>query len=92
MSLGSPSQIRGSQEGKGSRKVDHVVKRGGISCPARPSSPPGDKLDVDYIERRLGHLTPVQESCLIQLRQWLQENHKGKVGAGLGLGEQIHVE
>uniref|UniRef100_A0A8C4KZL9 SEC14 like lipid binding 5 n=1 Tax=Equus asinus asinus TaxID=83772 RepID=A0A8C4KZL9_EQUAS len=52
---------------------------GGISCPARPSSPPGDKLDVDYIERRLGHLTPVQESCLIQLRQWLQENHKGKI-------------
>uniref|UniRef100_A0A8C4PF88 SEC14 like lipid binding 5 n=1 Tax=Equus asinus asinus TaxID=83772 RepID=A0A8C4PF88_EQUAS len=79
VSLGSPSQIRGSQEGKGSRKVDHMVKRGGISCPARPSSPPGDKLDVDYIERRLGHLTPVQESCLIQLRQWLQENHKGKI-------------
>ncbi|XP_046523430.1 SEC14-like protein 5 isoform X2 [Equus quagga] len=54
-----------------------------------PSNPPtpapetvgldGDKLDVDYIERRLGHLTPVQESCLIQLRQWLQENHKGKI-------------
>ncbi|XP_023472130.2 SEC14-like protein 5 [Equus caballus] len=54
-----------------------------------PSNPPtpapetvgldGDKLDADYIERRLGHLTPVQESCLIQLRQWLQENHKGKI-------------
>ncbi|XP_045398489.1 SEC14-like protein 5 [Lemur catta] len=38
----------------------------------------GDKLDADYIERCLGHLTPMQESCLIQLRRWLQETHKGK--------------
>ncbi|KAF3818937.1 hypothetical protein GH733_012354 [Mirounga leonina] len=38
-----------------------------------------DKLDADYIERYLGHLTPVQESCLIQLRHWLQETHKGKI-------------
>nr|XP_031303434.1 SEC14-like protein 5 [Camelus dromedarius] len=38
----------------------------------------GDKLDADYIERCLGHLTPMQESCLIQLRHWLQETHKGK--------------
>ncbi|XP_039741215.1 SEC14-like protein 5 [Pteropus medius] len=39
----------------------------------------GDKLDADYIERCLGQLTPMQESCLIQLRRWLQENHKGKI-------------
>ncbi|XP_004864894.1 SEC14-like protein 5 isoform X1 [Heterocephalus glaber] len=39
----------------------------------------GDKLDADYIERYLGHLTPMQESCLIQLRHWLQETHKGKI-------------
>ncbi|KAK2501332.1 LOW QUALITY PROTEIN: hypothetical protein MC885_020103, partial [Smutsia gigantea] len=39
----------------------------------------GDKLDADYIERCLGHLTPMQESCLIQLRHWVQETHKGKV-------------
>ncbi|XP_045849435.1 SEC14-like protein 5 isoform X4 [Meles meles] len=39
----------------------------------------GDKLDADYIQRYLGHLTPVQESCLIQLRHWLQETHKGKI-------------
>ncbi|XP_023369589.1 SEC14-like protein 5 [Otolemur garnettii] len=55
----------------------------------RPSSAPGpapetvstdgDKLDSDYIERCLGHLTPMQESCLIQLRHWLQETHKGKI-------------
>lgn len=40
---------------------------------------PADKLDADYIRRYLGDLTPLQESCLIRLRQWLQENHKGKV-------------
>ncbi len=38
-----------------------------------------DKLDADYISRYLGMLTPFQESCLIRLRQWLQETHKGKV-------------
>lgn len=40
---------------------------------------PADKLDADYIRRYLGDLTPLQESCFIRLRQWLQENHKGKV-------------
>lgn len=40
---------------------------------------PVDKLDADYIRRYLGDLTPLQESCLIRLRQWLQETHKGKV-------------
>lgn len=40
---------------------------------------PDDKLDADYIRRYLGDLTPLQESCLIRLRQWLQENHKGKI-------------
>ncbi|XP_010642438.1 SEC14-like protein 5 [Fukomys damarensis] len=39
----------------------------------------GDKLDADYIERCLGRLTPMQESCLIQLRHWLQETHTGKI-------------
>lgn len=38
-----------------------------------------DKLDADYIKRYLGDLTPLQESCLIRLRHWLQETHKGKV-------------
>uniref|UniRef100_A0A8C7Q4E9 SEC14 like lipid binding 1 n=1 Tax=Oncorhynchus mykiss TaxID=8022 RepID=A0A8C7Q4E9_ONCMY len=37
------------------------------------------KLDADYIKRYLGDLTPLQESCLIRLRQWLQESHKGKI-------------
>uniref|UniRef100_A0A8C8GU05 SEC14-like 1 n=1 Tax=Oncorhynchus tshawytscha TaxID=74940 RepID=A0A8C8GU05_ONCTS len=36
-------------------------------------------LDADYIKRYLGDLTPLQESCLIRLRQWLQESHKGKI-------------
>ncbi|XP_071975909.1 SEC14-like protein 5 isoform X2 [Engystomops pustulosus] len=39
----------------------------------------GDKLEAEYIERYLGHLTPLQESALIHLRQWLQETHKGKI-------------
>ncbi|XP_042198345.1 SEC14-like protein 1 [Callorhinchus milii] len=40
---------------------------------------PDDKLEADYIERYLGDLTPLQESCLIRLRTWLQETHKGKI-------------
>uniref|UniRef100_A0A3Q2UJ94 SEC14-like protein 1 n=2 Tax=Fundulus heteroclitus TaxID=8078 RepID=A0A3Q2UJ94_FUNHE len=44
-----------------------------MGCPA------DDKLDADYIRRYLGDLTPLQESCLIRLRQWLQETHKGKI-------------
>nr|XP_061805133.1 SEC14-like protein 1 isoform X2 [Nerophis lumbriciformis] len=40
---------------------------------------PADKLDADYIRRYLGDLTPLQESCLIRLRHWLQETHKGKI-------------
>nr|XP_061837561.1 SEC14-like protein 1 [Nerophis lumbriciformis] len=40
---------------------------------------PDDKLDADYIRRYLGNLMPLQESCLIRLRQWLQETYKGKI-------------
>ncbi|XP_062244069.1 SEC14-like protein 1 isoform X2 [Platichthys flesus] len=43
------------------------------------ASTPEDKLDADYIKRYLGDLTPLQESCLIRLRKWLQESHKGKI-------------
>jgi len=54
-----------------------------LSSPSGPPEPvagtPDDKLDADYIKRYLGDLTPLQESCLIRLRQWLQETHKGKV-------------
>lgn len=39
----------------------------------------GDKLEAEYIQRYLGQLTPMQESTLIHLRQWLQETHKGKI-------------
>ncbi|XP_062956727.1 SEC14-like protein 5 [Cynocephalus volans] len=73
---------------------DDVSSQGGLRDPDsleadRPNSDPasaletvstdGDKLDVDYIERCLGHLTPMQESCLIQLQHWLLENHRGKI-------------
>ncbi|XP_070703755.1 SEC14-like protein 1 [Pempheris klunzingeri] len=59
--------------------------KSGLDCkdPACPTElvvgSPDDKLDADYIRRYLGDLTPLQESCLIRLRQWLQENHKGKI-------------
>lgn len=50
------------------------------SCPTELlTGSPDDKLDADYIRRYLGVLTPLQESCLIRLRQWLQETHKGKI-------------
>lgn len=37
------------------------------------------KLEAEYIERFLGHLTPVEESQLVQLRQIIQKTHKGKI-------------
>lgn len=50
------------------------------ACPTElVAGSPDDKLDADYIRRYLGDLTPLQESCLIRLRLWLQENHKGKI-------------
>ena len=52
---------------------------------------PVDKLDADYIRRYLGDLTPLQESCLIRLRQGLQETHKGKV-SGTTRYPQRHAE
>ncbi|XP_078690723.1 SEC14-like protein 1 isoform X3 [Branchiostoma floridae x Branchiostoma belcheri] len=54
------------------------------TVPDIPELPPDvrisseDKLDADYIERFLGHLTPIQESYLIQLRKWIAESHKGQ--------------
>ncbi|KAJ8374144.1 hypothetical protein SKAU_G00047240 [Synaphobranchus kaupii] len=47
--------------------------------PVEGAAADADKLDADYIERYLGNLTLMQESHLIQLRQWLQETHKGKI-------------
>lgn len=67
------------------RAIPGNSAKAGLSSkdPAGPSellaSSPDDKLDADYIRRYLGDLTPLQESCLIRLRQWLQENHKGKI-------------
>ncbi|XP_039979510.1 SEC14-like protein 1 [Xiphias gladius] len=50
------------------------------ACPTElVAGTPDDKLDADYIRRYLGYLTLLQESCLIRLRQWLQETHKGKI-------------
>ncbi|KAF7698182.1 SEC14-like protein 1 [Silurus meridionalis] len=38
-----------------------------------------DKLDADYIRNYIGELSPLNESCFIRLRQWLQDTHKGKL-------------
>ncbi|XP_022657945.1 SEC14-like protein 1 [Varroa jacobsoni] len=42
-------------------------------------SDPHMKLDSDYIEKCLGHLTPFQESNLVMLKNWMAESHQGKV-------------
>lgn len=39
----------------------------------------GTLVDEDYIKNFLGDLTPIQESKLITLREWLSETHKGKM-------------
>ncbi|XP_078520403.1 SEC14-like protein 5 [Lissotriton helveticus] len=57
-----------------------VTTRRGVSlsefgAPAQHAN----KLEAENTERYVGQLTPMQESCLRQLRQWLQETHKGKV-------------
>jgi hypothetical protein len=36
-------------------------------------------IDDEYILRYIGQLDPFEESCLVQLRQWVAETHKGKV-------------
>ncbi|XP_039264841.1 SEC14-like protein 1 isoform X2 [Styela clava] len=38
-----------------------------------------DKLEEEYIERKLGILRPLEESKLIQLRNWLSDTHNGKL-------------
>ncbi|XP_066545620.1 SEC14-like protein 5 isoform X2 [Amia ocellicauda] len=69
----------------------HSTTKETTPCGLSPPEPttPDDKLDADYIERYLGQLTPMQESGLIQLRQWLQETHKGKSEAGEWKPEKI---
>jgi hypothetical protein len=36
-------------------------------------------IDDEYIRRYIGQLDPFEESCLVQLRKWVAETHKGKV-------------
>ncbi|XP_029706089.1 SEC14-like protein 1 isoform X2 [Takifugu rubripes] len=65
-------------ESKDSTAQDSVVVQAD-SLAEILAATPEDKLDADYIKRYLGDLTPLQESCLIRLRKWLQETHKGKI-------------
>ncbi|CAF3297870.1 unnamed protein product [Rotaria sp. Silwood2] len=36
-------------------------------------------IDDEYIRRYVGQLDPFEESCLVQLRKWIAETHKGKL-------------
>ncbi|XP_054850894.1 SEC14-like protein 5 [Eublepharis macularius] len=75
----APSQHE-SSKGPAESHTHGSDEESGTTCPSvEASAPDADKLDADYIERYLGQLTPLQESCLIRLRQWLQETHKGKI-------------
>jgi len=40
---------------------------------------PVGNIDDEYIRRYVGQLDPFEESCLVQLRKWVAETHKGKV-------------
>ena len=64
----------GSEQLSCSRYISAWCAEGASALPDSP-----EKLDDDYIARFLGHLTPVEESRLVQLRQWLSHTHKGKV-------------
>ncbi|XP_069502154.1 SEC14-like protein 5 isoform X2 [Ambystoma mexicanum] len=67
--------------GSATIRKDVSSRKGGVGMLAESDglNHDADKLEADYIERYLGQLTPLQESCLVQLRQWLQETHKGKI-------------
>ncbi|XP_072029459.1 SEC14-like protein 1 [Amphiura filiformis] len=61
-----------------SRLASSTMKeRGKSSHPSKAQEV--SKVDEDYIERFLGDLNPLQESRLIQLREWLNETNKGKM-------------
>ncbi|CAF1234458.1 unnamed protein product, partial [Didymodactylos carnosus] len=38
-----------------------------------------DNIEDEYIQRFIGILDPYEESCLVQLRKWVTETHKGKM-------------
>nr|XP_056722465.1 SEC14-like protein 5 [Euleptes europaea] len=75
----APSQHESSKVPAESHAHGSDKESGSTGPSVEASTPDADKLDADYIERYLGQLTPMQESCLIRLRQWLQEMHKGKI-------------
>ncbi|MED6242873.1 hypothetical protein ATANTOWER_011083 [Ataeniobius toweri] len=70
LSAGRAVPVSGAIDGLPAKDLANPTEL--MACPA------DDKLDADYIRRYLGDLTPLQESCLIRLRQCLQETHKGK--------------
>ncbi|XP_075035257.1 SEC14-like protein 5 [Mixophyes fleayi] len=82
VSRNATSGLPCSIEGSGAELVESPVAGTVTAEPSGHSQgaePDGDKLEAEYIKRYLGQLTPMQESALIHLRQWLQETHKGKI-------------
>uniref|UniRef100_A0A8C5KE19 SEC14-like lipid binding 5 n=1 Tax=Jaculus jaculus TaxID=51337 RepID=A0A8C5KE19_JACJA len=78
----TPAHVREEHAGSQSapRHPSSLETEGLSDAPGpAPEMAEGDKLEADYIERCLGRLTPTQESCLVQLRHWLQETHRGKI-------------
>ncbi|XP_038064649.1 SEC14-like protein 1 [Patiria miniata] len=59
------------------RLASSTMERGAVG--GMGSEEEVSKVDEDYIEQYLGPLTLVQESRLIELREWLNETHKGKM-------------
>lgn len=49
------------------------------------------RLDADYIQRYLGELSPMEESQLVQLRNWLAQLQKGNVMAKLGFATTLLI-
>ncbi|KAM9305205.1 SEC14-like protein 5 [Gastrophryne carolinensis] len=80
-SQGSPSRITTTDHAFSNdcSRADQLELSRDLGSHNQGSEPDGIKLEAEYIERYLGHLTPLQESALIHLRQWLKETHKGKI-------------
>ncbi|XP_022092458.1 SEC14-like protein 1 isoform X2 [Acanthaster planci] len=78
----TPSTSRGRQSSfkenpRRKRLASSAMEKGAVG--GMGSEEEVSKVDEDYIKQYLGPLTLVQESRLIELREWLNETHKGKM-------------
>ncbi|CAH1794678.1 unnamed protein product [Owenia fusiformis] len=74
-------QTTSHHKSEGSKESDTSLELGATASALtkEDSKDGGEILEEEYIERYLGKLSPLQETRLIQLNNWLQETHKGKV-------------